>query len=230
MMQPILSGKTAIITGASEGFGREVAQKFASAGASLMLCARDAEKLERTCLALRGQATADQKILFRVADVSKAGDVDALVDETIAKLGGCDILMNNAGIYGPKGDVETVDWLAWVKAIEINLYGSVLRCRALLPHFKMRRAGKIIQLSGGGATAPLPRLSAYAVSKAAIVRFVETLAEEVRGQGIEVNALAPGALNTAMLDEVIAAACGTAFCRAMFGTPAAAVCGRQSRD
>jgi 3-oxoacyl-[acyl-carrier protein] reductase len=66
-------------------------------------------------------------------------------------------------LQAAKGDVETVDWQAWAKAIEINLYGSVLMCRALLPHFKMRRAGKIIQLSGGGATAPLPRLSAYAV-------------------------------------------------------------------
>ena len=77
--------------------------------------------------------------------------------------------------------------------------------RAVLPYFKQRRYGKIIQLSGGGATNPLPRISAYAVSKAAIVRFAETLAEEVRGLGIDVNAIAPGALNTGMLDEILAA-------------------------
>jgi NAD(P)-dependent dehydrogenase (short-subunit alcohol dehydrogenase family) len=78
-------------------------------------------------------------------------------------------------------------------------------CRALLPHFKERRYGKIIQLSGGGATNPLPRLSAYAASKAAVVRFAETLAEEVRQAGIDVNCIAPGALNTRLLDEVLAA-------------------------
>jgi NAD(P)-dependent dehydrogenase (short-subunit alcohol dehydrogenase family) len=78
-------------------------------------------------------------------------------------------------------------------------------CRAVLPHFKRHGYGKIVQLSGGGATNPLPRISAYAASKAAVVRFVETLAEEVRGEGIDVNAIAPGALNTRLLDEILQA-------------------------
>ncbi len=125
--------------------------------------------------------------------------------ETIEKLGGCHILVNNAGIYGPKGEIEVVDWAEWTRAIEINVYGSILMCRELVPHFKAQGYGKVIQLSGGGATNPLPRISAYAVSKAAIVRFAETLAEEVRGTGIDVNAIAPGALNTRMLDEVLEA-------------------------
>ena len=89
--------------------------------------------------------------------------------------------------------------------MEINIYGSVLPCRAVLPHFKQQRYGKIVQLSGGGATNPLPRISAYAASKAAVVRFAETLALEVQDDGIDVNAIAPGALNTRMLDEVLAA-------------------------
>jgi 3-oxoacyl-[acyl-carrier protein] reductase len=89
--------------------------------------------------------------------------------------------------------------------MEINVFGSILMCRALLPHFKAHRYGKIVQLSGGGATNPLPRLSAYAASKAAIVRFAESLALEVKDDGIDVNAIAPGALNTRMMDELIAA-------------------------
>ena len=89
--------------------------------------------------------------------------------------------------------------------MRVNLFGSVLCCRAVLPHFRANGYGKIIQLSGGGATSPLPRLSAYAASKAAVVRFAETLAEEVRGTGIDVNAIAPGALNTRLLDEVLEA-------------------------
>src|ERR1700679_517053 len=83
--------------------------------------------------------------------------------------------------------------------------GTVLTWRAVLPLFRRQRAGKIVNLSGGGANTPLPRFSAYAASKAAVVRFTETPAEETRGAGIEVNAIAPGALNTRLLDEVLAA-------------------------
>jgi NAD(P)-dependent dehydrogenase (short-subunit alcohol dehydrogenase family) len=124
------------------------------------------------------------------------------------------VLVNNAGIYGPIGPIESVDWRAWVRAVEINLHGSVLMVRALIPHFKHHRYGKVIQLSGGGATNPLPRISAYAASKAAVVRFAESLALEVEEFGIDVNAIAPGALNTRMMDELMAAgrdAVGPAF-------------------
>jgi NAD(P)-dependent dehydrogenase (short-subunit alcohol dehydrogenase family) len=115
------------------------------------------------------------------------------------------ILVNNAGIYGPKGSIDEVDWSEWTRAVESNLYGSVLTLRELVPHFRARGYGKVIQLSGGGATAPLPGLSAYAASKAAAVRFAETIAEELRGSHVDVNSIAPGALNTRMLDEVIEA-------------------------
>ena len=149
------------------------------------------------------QTYINQKIIIKNCDVSNQEEVSALVHETIVKLGGCHILVNNAGIYGPKGAIEDQDWDEWKKAIEINVFGSVLMCRALIPHFKRQNYGKIIQLSGGGATKPLPNLSVYATSKAAIVRFSDTLAEEVRSFGIDVNAIAPGALNTNMLQEIL---------------------------
>lgn len=204
-MGKVLSGKVAIITGANQGLGLEIARKYVLAGADVMLCARNASLLHEAQAELVKLALSGQKVLVKKGDVSVERDVQDLVDETLAKLGGCHIIVNNAGIYGPKGEVEEVDWAEWVKAIEINVYGSILMCRAILPHFKAQGYGKIIQLSGGGATNPLPRISAYAVSKAAIVRFTETLAEEVRGAGIDVNAIAPGALNTRMLDEVLEA-------------------------
>jgi 3-oxoacyl-[acyl-carrier protein] reductase len=204
-MQKTLSGKAAIITGANQGFGLEVARKYILAGADVMLCARNATLLQEAQTDLIKLAMPGQKVFAKAADVSNEADVQGLVHETLAKLGGCHILVNNAGIYGPKGEIEEVDWSEWVKAIEINVYGSILMCRAILPHFKAQGYGKVIQLSGGGATSPMPRISAYAVSKAAIVRFAETLAEEVRGSGIDVNAIAPGALNTRMLDEVLEA-------------------------
>lgn len=204
-MEKVLSGKVAIITGANQGLGLEIARKYVLAGADVMLCARNLLLLQEAQADLIKLAAPDQKILVKAADVSVEADVQALVNETMTKLGGCHILVNNAGIYGPKGEIEAVDWAEWIKAIEINVYGSVLMCREIIPHFKAQGYGKVIQLSGGGATNPIPRISAYAVSKAAIVRFAETLAEEVRGTGIDVNAIAPGALNTRMLDEVLEA-------------------------
>jgi len=204
-MQKILAGKKAIITGANQGLGFEIAKKYVQAGADIMLCARSATLLDAARAELEAMAMPGQKVVADVADVASQSDVQALVANTLKALGGCHILVNNAGVYGPKGEIELVDWAEWVKTIEINVYGSILMCRALLPHFKAQQYGKVIQLSGGGATNPLPRISAYAVSKAAIVRFAETLAEEVRGTGIDVNAIAPGALNTRMLDEILQA-------------------------
>jgi NAD(P)-dependent dehydrogenase (short-subunit alcohol dehydrogenase family) len=204
-MTKVLTGKVAIITGANQGLGLEIARKFVLAGADVLLCARNVHLLQEVQTELSKLAASDQKIVAKAGDVSIEADVKAIVNEAMAELGGCHILVNNAGIYGPKGEVEAVDWAEWIKAIEINVYGSVLMCREVIPHFKAKGYGKIIQLSGGGATNPLPRLSAYAVSKAAIVRFTETLAEEVRGCGIDVNAIAPGALNTRMLDEILEA-------------------------
>jgi len=200
-----LIGKVAIITGASQGLGFEIAKKYVIAGADVMLCARNFSMLDNAQAELKTVAQADQKIITKVADVSVASDVQSLVKETLEQLGACHILVNNAGIYGPKGEIETIDWDEWTKTIAINVYGSVLICRELIPYFKDQSYGKIIQLSGGGATNPLPRISAYAVSKAAIVRFAETLAEEVRGTGIDVNSIAPGALNTRMLDDILEA-------------------------
>lgn len=204
-MQKVLAGKHAIITGANQGLGLNIARKYVLAGADLMLCARNANMLEAARIELTGMACTGQKIVVQVADVSMESDVNTVVAQTLKLLGGCHILVNNAGVYGPKGVIESIDWSDWVKAIEINVFGSVLMSRAVLPHFRAQGYGKIIQLSGGGATNPLPRLSAYAVSKAAIVRYVETLAEEVRGSCIDVNAIAPGALNTRMLDEILQA-------------------------
>jgi NAD(P)-dependent dehydrogenase (short-subunit alcohol dehydrogenase family) len=149
--------------------------------------------------------TPGQRVLGQAADVSRPEDVRLLIQRAVTDLGGVDGLVNNAGIYGPMGPSEEVDWSDWVRAVEINLYGTVLPCREVMPLFRRQGRGKIVNLSGGGATAPLARISAYAASKAAVVRFTETLAEETRGAHIDVNAVAPGALNTRLLAEVLSA-------------------------
>jgi NAD(P)-dependent dehydrogenase (short-subunit alcohol dehydrogenase family) len=200
-----LAKRRALITGASQGFGLAVARAFVGEGAEVMICARGAEQLHRAQKELAELGGEKSRVLAMPADVSEPDDVQHLVKTTLAELGGLEILVCNAGIYGPKGRLQDVSWAEWSKAIAINLMGTVLPCREVLPHFQDRKYGKIVLLSGGGATKPLPYLSAYAASKAAVVRFGETLAEEEREMGIDVNAVAPGALNTRLLDEVIEA-------------------------
>lgn len=200
-----LSGLNAIVTGASQGLGLEIARHFVREGASVGLCARDAARLESAVAELRSGARDGQKIFASVCDVSDPAAVDAFVPAAVKALGSIQVLVNNAGIYGPKGPTESVDFEEWKRAMEINLYGVLLPCRAFIPHFKKQGRGKIINLSGGGATAPMPNISAYAASKAAVVRLTETLAEELRSHKIDVNAVAPGALNTRLLDEVLQA-------------------------
>ncbi len=203
-MKP-LAGRSAVITGGNQGLGLAIAKSYVEAGADVLLCARDVDKLKSAKQQLGAFASSGQKIEIWAADVSSSKDVARLAEQAVSFFSRIDILVNNAGIHGPKGLLEEISWEEWVRAIEINLFGSVLMCRALLPHFKKNRHGKIIQLSGGGATKPMPCLSAYAVSKAGIVRFVETLAEEVREFGIDVNAVAPGAVNTRLLDDILEA-------------------------
>jgi 3-oxoacyl-[acyl-carrier protein] reductase len=192
-----LLGRSAVITGANQGLGRAIAERFVRAGASVLLTARGEGLLHTAAAELAALAThPGQRVLARVADVSDARACDATAAQAVAELDNPCVLVNNAGVYGPFGPIEENDWAEWVRAIEINL-------------------------SGGGATAPLPRVSSYAASKAAVVRFTETLAEEARDAGIDVNAIAPGALNTRLMDDLIAAGpekVGTAFFERMTRT------------
>lgn len=200
-----LSGRSAIITGANQGLGEAIAGRFVQSGASVLLVARGLERLRQVEETLKRQARPEQIVASHPGDVSSPQDCQAIVCKALQVLPGLEILVNNAGIYGPMGLVEDSDWDKWVQALQINLFGTVLMCRAVLPHLRAKSYGKIINLSGGGATAPLPRLSSYAASKAAVVRFTETLAEETRGSHIDVNAIAPGALNTRLLDQILEA-------------------------
>jgi NAD(P)-dependent dehydrogenase (short-subunit alcohol dehydrogenase family) len=200
-----LSGINAIVTGANQGLGFEIARRFVLEGASVAICSRDVAKLAKAAEQLRTEAKSGQKIVSLACDVSEPKAVDEFIAAAISAFGAIQVLVNNAGVYGPKGPSESVDWEEWKRAVEINLYGVMLPSRAIIPHFRKQGCGKIINLSGGGATQPLPMISAYAASKAAVVRLTETFAEELRGARIDVNAVAPGALNTRLLDEVLSA-------------------------
>jgi 3-oxoacyl-[acyl-carrier protein] reductase len=208
-----LEGKTAVVTGASQGLGFAIARAILAAGADVLICARTRADVERAVGMLRDEPRTTE-VHGVAADVSLPADVQRLADAAAERWAKLDVLVCNAGIYGPKGPVEEVEWESWSKAISINLNGTVLCCRSFLPLVRRSARGKIILISGGGATKALPFLSAYAASKAAVVRFGETLAEELAGSGIDVNMIAPGALNTRLTDEILEAgpeAVGTAF-------------------
>ncbi len=201
----LLNERSAIITGASRGLGKAIAQAFLANGCNVTICGRDEKKLREAAAELQAGCQTSAQIKALKADVASESEVKALVAGAIQQFGQLDIIVNNAAILGPIGPTELVDWQEWLRTVQINLGGPVLLCRAAIPHLKAQRAGRIINLSGGGATAPRPCFAAYASSKAALVRFTETLAEELKEFDITVNALAPGALNTEMLEQVLQA-------------------------
>ncbi len=204
-MSQSLAGRTAIVTGASQGLGFAIAEAYADAGASVVMTARTEGPLADASARLVERTGDERRVLALASDVSAPGEAARIVDASLERFGTVEVLINNAGIYGPMGLSDEVDWDGWVESVSINLFGSVLMARAIVPHMRDRSYGKIVQISGGGATNPLPRMSSYAASKAAVVRFAETLAEELREHHVDVNAIAPGALNTRLLDEVLAA-------------------------
>jgi NAD(P)-dependent dehydrogenase (short-subunit alcohol dehydrogenase family) len=200
------SKRSAVITGGSKGLGKAVAQSFTQNGYDVTICSRRQDLLEAAAQEIEGDLknkSLTAKIFTVQADISKPEDVSRLFAEALKNHSHIDVLVNNASILGPIGMSETVEWADWVEAININLFGTMLMCKEFIPHFKERRAGNIINISGGGAAQPRQRFSAYAASKAAVVRLTETLAEELREFGISANAVAPGALNTDMLEAVI---------------------------
>jgi NAD(P)-dependent dehydrogenase (short-subunit alcohol dehydrogenase family) len=201
-----LAGRSALITGASQGLGLEIALHYLDAGANVFVCARNPEALRQAHQQLIDRCGGEEgRVGAQAADVAEEGQVSGLLEAAIERFPNLSILVNNAGVYGPMGAIEEIDWTAWVQAVHINLMGSVLPVRAAIPQLKKLGHGKIVQISGGGATSPLAGLSAYAASKAAVVRFAETLALELKDARIDVNAVAPGALNTRLLDEVLEA-------------------------
>ncbi|MDP2949603.1 MAG: SDR family oxidoreductase [Chloroflexota bacterium] len=197
-----LQDKVAIITGAGRGSGSAIALAYAQEGAHIVAVARTLKEIQQTAQEVQGLG---RRALAVRADVSRNSEVEAMVSAALGEFGRIDILVNSAGVYGPIGPLSALDPEKWLQTIAINLGGTFLCCRAVLPAMMRQRCGKIINLSGGGAASPRPNFSAYAASKAAIVRLTETLAQEVRPHNIWVNAIAPGGVNTRLIDAVLAA-------------------------
>lgn len=183
----LLKNTKALVTGASRGLGLAIVENFKLNGAAVV-----------------GSSTTGINNTI-ISDVSNSMNMKNLVLHATTIMGDLNTLVCNAGIYGPIGPSEDNNWNEWKSAIEVNLYGVVTACRYVVPELKRKRSGKIIILSGGGATKAMPNFSAYAASKAAVVRYAETLAEELRDYNIQVNCVAPGSMNTDFMENAIAA-------------------------
>ena len=205
-----LQGKVAVITGAGRGIGRAIAVAFAKEGAQVALAARNEAELCETGALVEA---AGLKPLIVPTDVTDQARVEALADSVVARYSRIDVMVNNAGISGPLGPLETNDVAAWVDTVNVNLTGTFLCCRAAIPVMLRQGEGKIINLAGAGATNAWSNMSAYCASKVAVVRLTEVLAQELEHKGITVNALGPGSVHTSMWDHmtVEAAEVGATF-------------------
>ncbi|MFQ6019572.1 MAG: SDR family NAD(P)-dependent oxidoreductase, partial [Dehalococcoidia bacterium] len=153
-----LEGKVAIVTGGGRGIGKAIALALAQEGANLVLVSRTLPEVEETAAAVRGLGG---RALALAADVSCREHIDAVITATQEEFGRVDVLVNNAGIYGPIGPLVDNDPERWLETIKINLFGVFLCMRAVLPSMMRQRYGKIINLSGGGATSARPYFTAY---------------------------------------------------------------------
>jgi 3-oxoacyl-[acyl-carrier protein] reductase len=196
------SHKTVLITGAGRGIGKRLALGFASTGARVGLLARSAAELDLARLEIEH---AGGRALRFTADVREYAQVAEAIDSLRSDFGPVDVLVVAAGVQGPIGPFWEAPPDACRDAVCVNLVGAMHACRAVLPDMMRRRSGKIIILTGGGATHPRPNFAVYAATKAALARFVETLAEEVRDHNIQVNCMSPGGAYTHMTDEILQA-------------------------
>jgi len=199
-----LAGRVAIVTGGSRGIGLAIAQALGVEGAKVAIASRTQRELD----AARGQLEASGiQALARVTDVTRLEDVERLVADVMSRWERVDVLVNNAGIHGAIDRLESCDPAEWRHTFEVNVFGTMHGCRAVLPHMRRQRSGRIVNLAGAGVGGPgvAPRTSAYAASKAAVVQLTEALAREVVEDGVQVNVIAPGLVVTDMTAAVVAA-------------------------
>ena len=202
-----LSSKKVFISGGNRGIGFEFAKTLLNVGADIAFCGRDEEQVFRSHKELEKilVPNSTQKIFSYVVDIGNKYEVGKLKDLVSSELGVIDALICNAAVIGPIGPFLENDLDSWESALKINLMGSIFLIHKFLPIMIENGGGKIIQISGGGATSPLPNLSSYAASKTAVIRFIETLALECKDLNVDINAVAPGVQKTRINEKMIEA-------------------------
>lgn len=193
-----LAGQVAIVTGAGRGIGRAIARAFAREGAAVALVARTRADLAAVATEIRdGGGTA----LALPTDVTQDAAVEALVEQAAAELGRLDVLVTAAGVaaFGPVAAAKPADW---DPMIAVNLRAVMVCCRAALGPMLRQRRGTILNVASIAATRAIPGAAAYAATKAGVLAWSRVLADEVRGEGVRVGVLSPGATDTPLWDAI----------------------------
>jgi 3-oxoacyl-[acyl-carrier protein] reductase len=193
-----LQGKRAVVTGAAQGFGRAITQRFLDSGASVAMWDLDTDESAKAAreLAPRG------RVLTQQVDVSDVAQVDAAAAATAAAFGGIDILVANAGIAGPNHKAWEYPVDEWRRVIEIDLMGVFYCCRAVIPHMVAQHYGRIVTISSVAGKEGNPNASAYSTAKAGVIALTKSLGKELAGENIAVNCITPAAAKTRILDQM----------------------------
>lgn len=199
-MKVDLSGKVAIVTGASRGIGRAIALALARDGADILVNARsnigEARKVAGKIESM------GRRVLVILADVSNKEDVDNMVKKTIEVFGKIDILVNNAGVVGSTVPIQELKEEDWDRIISVDLKGTFLCCKAVVPHMINRRSGKIVNISSIAGKEGNANMTAYSAAKAGIIGFTKALSEEVARYGIRVNCVCPALIETELAERM----------------------------
>jgi|HubBroStandDraft_1064217.scaffolds.fasta_scaffold51088_2 NAD(P)-dependent dehydrogenase (short-subunit alcohol dehydrogenase family) len=195
-----LKDKVAIITGGGHGIGREIALAYGRAGMKIMIAARSLEPMQKTCKDL--EALGARAIHLRT-DVAKEADCAAMVAETVKAFGRVDVLVNNAGISGPTKRMTDMSLAEWQETIDIDLTGTWLATRAVLPTMDHQRVGNLVNISSGAGRRGYPLRSPYAAAKWAMIGLTQTIAGEWGSRGIRCNCICPGAIAGERIENVM---------------------------
>jgi len=193
-----LSGQTAIVTGAAQGIGEAIARRLARAGAAVAVTDVNLEGAARVADSLAGSGQARPLGI----DITSAESVGRAVEEVLAWTGRIDVLVNNAGIAGRAAPLWEQAQEDWDRIIAINLTGVFHCCRAVLPHMRARRYGRIVNVASIAGKEGNPNMTGYSATKAGVIGFTKSLAKEVAQEGICVNAIAPAVVRTPILEQL----------------------------
>jgi NAD(P)-dependent dehydrogenase (short-subunit alcohol dehydrogenase family) len=198
--QDDLTGRVALVTGGGRGIGRAIAFSLAAAGASVAVMARSSDQVAETAARID---EAGAQAMPLTADVTDLEAVEYAVERIERWRGPVDILVNNAAVSGPIGPLWEVDADEWMRTMDINVRGTFVCARAVLPTMIARRRGCIINLASHAGVHRWPQVSAYAVSKSAVIKFTENLAAEAKRTGVVVFALHPGTVTAGMTEDLL---------------------------
>ncbi|MBU1180097.1 SDR family oxidoreductase [Patescibacteria group bacterium] len=197
----ILKNKTALITGAGGAIGGAIAKAFAKEGCRLILCGRSLSSLQK----IKNEVSllGSDAIIFET-DVSDIESMQKLANSIKERFGTLDVLVTAAGIYGEVGPISQCDPAKWMDAVKVNLFGTFLCVKYMLPFLEKSSRGKIITFAGGGEN-PLPFFTSYACSKSAAIRFTQCVAKELEEMKIEINSISPGLVNSGLTKTIVQA-------------------------